>query len=53
MGSGPSTEDQLSEAFTRIKALKAGGQRAPHKPLLLLLARGRIQRGEPQRGPMS
>ena len=39
-------ERRLRDAFARVAVWKAGGQRAPHKPLLLLLALGRIQRGE-------
>ena len=34
------------EALAHVRTWKRGGQRAPHKPLLLLLILGRIQRGE-------
>jgi putative restriction endonuclease len=40
-----------SEIIDQLKALRAwkrGGQRAPHKPLLLLLALARLSRGEPR-----
>jgi hypothetical protein len=36
MGSGRLTEEQRREAFAGIKMWKAGGQRAPHKPLVSL-----------------
>ncbi len=39
-------ERDLVEALARVRTWKRGGQRAPHKPLLLLLALGRLQRGE-------
>lgn len=41
-----SAEDGLRAAVQAIHTWKRGGQRAPHKPLLLLLALGRIQRGQ-------
>lgn len=34
------------ERFTNINTWKRGGKRAPHKPLLLLWALGRIQQGD-------
>jgi putative restriction endonuclease len=43
---GGSAERQLLEAIQAIKTWKADGQRAPHKPLLLLLGLARIQRGD-------
>ena len=39
-------DDDLLERFQAIKTWKRGDQRAPHKPLLILLALGRLQRGE-------
>jgi putative restriction endonuclease len=41
-------EQEILEVIPRIKTWKKGSQRAPHKPLLLLLALGRVQRGEPR-----
>ena len=38
--------DDLLDRFQAIKTWKRGDQRAPHKPLLILLALGRIQRRE-------
>ena len=32
--------------FNRLRVWRSGSKRAPHKPLLLLLALGRLQRGE-------
>ena len=46
--SGNSEAERLLAAIAAIKPWKRGGQRAPHKPLLLLLALGRIQHGEPR-----
>jgi len=40
--------EELKQAFQRIKMWQRGGERAPHKPLLLLYALGRIARGEPR-----
>jgi putative restriction endonuclease len=42
------TPSDLLDAVRGIKPWKRGHERAPHKPLLLLLALGRIQRGEPR-----
>jgi len=40
-------DDEVLQRFRMIRQWRAGGQRAPHKPLLLLLAIGRLQsRGE-------
>jgi putative restriction endonuclease len=40
-------DDQaVLRAFVRVRKWRAHGQRAPHKPLLLLLALGALQRGE-------
>ena len=40
------SDSQLLERFRAIKTWKRGDQRAPHKPLLILMALGRIQQGE-------
>lgn len=40
------TRQRLLDALEGIKVWKRGGARAPHKPLLLLWALGRIWRGE-------
>jgi putative restriction endonuclease len=40
------TDDEVLEAFARVRKWQAGGERAPHKPLLLLLALSALQRGE-------
>jgi putative restriction endonuclease len=45
---GRSTERELREAVLGLHVWKRRGQRAPHKPLLLLLSLGRLQRGEPR-----
>lgn len=36
----------ILQAFERIRVWQQGDKRAPHKPLLVLLALGRLQRGE-------
>ncbi|HYP68744.1 MAG TPA: HNH endonuclease [Thiobacillaceae bacterium] len=41
------TRTQILDAFDRIRVWQQGDKRAPHKPLLVLLALGRLQRGEP------
>lgn len=38
----------LAEQLARVVVWRHGEQRAPHKPLLLLLALARVQRGEPR-----
>jgi putative restriction endonuclease len=38
--------EEILQAFDRIRVWQQGGQRAPHKPLLILLALGRLVRGE-------
>jgi len=38
--------DELREAVANIKMWQRGDQRAPHKPLLLLYALGRLSQGE-------
>jgi putative restriction endonuclease len=40
--------DELKSRFDQITIWKKGGQRAPHKPLLVLYAIGRLLRGEPR-----
>lgn len=40
--------NELKRRFDQITVWKKGGQRAPHKPLLVLYAIGRILRGEPR-----
>lgn len=39
-------DDEVVRRFEGIRQWRAGEQRAPHKPLLLLLALGRLQAGE-------
>jgi len=41
-----SDTDQVLEAFARVKSFTQGDKRAPHKPILLLLALAAVQRGE-------
>ena len=38
--------EEVLELFRNIKVWKKGDKRAPHKPLLLLYALGRLERGE-------
>ncbi len=45
--------DDLVRRFRRLNVWRAGGQRAPHKPLLVLWAIGRCLRGEPRMAPYS
>ena len=40
------TAEAFFDKLTRLNVWKRGGERAPHKPLLLLLAMGRTVRGE-------
>lgn len=42
----PDRDHQLIKAFAGVTLWKRGTERAPHKPLLLLLALARLQRGE-------
>ncbi len=42
------TRQRLREALNRLNVWKSGGIRAPHKPLLLLFALGRVRRGQPR-----
>lgn len=41
--------DWVLDAIDKLKVWSRRGERAPHKPLLLLFALGRLQRGEPDR----
>lgn len=40
------TPDEILKAFDSIRVWQRGDRRAPHKPLLILLALGRLARGE-------
>jgi putative restriction endonuclease len=40
------TRDEVLEAFDRLAVWRRGDQRAPHKPLLVLYALGRLARGD-------
>lgn len=42
------TKEEFLERIDAINVWKSGGQRAPHKPLLLLLALGMASRGRPR-----
>lgn len=44
----PTRDDELLTRFETLGVWKRGDQRAPHKPLLLLLTLARVQRGEPR-----
>jgi putative restriction endonuclease len=44
----PSTDREVLERFSKISVWKRGGERAPHKPLLILYALARLQSGEPR-----
>jgi len=46
-------DDALVERFAGITVWKRGGERAPHKPLLLLLALARLQNREPRLIPFA
>src|ERR1035438_7394214 len=37
--------DELIRRFSQLQVWKRNGERAPHKPLLVLLALGRLQQG--------
>jgi putative restriction endonuclease len=43
------TADHLLDAFAHLRRARRGDAYAPHKPLLLLWALARLQRGEPER----
>ena len=43
--------EQLQQMFRHITMWRRGAERAPHKPLLLLYALGKCQRGEPRAIP--
>src|SRR5215471_16276895 len=43
--------EQLQQRFRHITVWRRGAERAPHKPLLLLYALGKCQRGEPRAIP--
>ena len=43
------TPDEILKAFDNIRVWQRGGQRAPHKPLLILMALGSLARGEKPR----
>jgi putative restriction endonuclease len=40
------TDAQVLQRFSELRQFQRGGHRAPHKPLLILLALGRLSRGE-------
>jgi putative restriction endonuclease len=42
----PGTDQEILDRFAKITVWKAGGERAPHKPLLILYALAALQRGE-------
>lgn len=42
------TDEEILERFANITVWKAGGERAPHKPFLILLALAGLQRGDPR-----
>jgi hypothetical protein len=43
---GMTTTDKIPEKFRHLNLWKRGDERAPHKPLLVLLALGRLQAGD-------
>ena len=45
--------ENLREQFSRLNIWSRGSQRAPHKPLLVLYALGRLQQGAPRLVPYS
>ncbi len=47
------TLDEFRRRLTNLNVWKQGKQRAPHKPLLLLLAMGRAARGEERLAPFN
>jgi len=42
------SDQEVLDRFSRITVWKRGGERAPHKPLLILYALARLQRREPR-----
>ena len=42
------TSERFLYLLTRLQVWSRAGERAPHKPLLLLLAMGNLCRGEPR-----
>ena len=42
----PLTDAQVLQRFSDLRQFQRGGHRAPHKPLLILLALARLARGE-------
>jgi putative restriction endonuclease len=48
MRAAPLQDQALAERVRKLKVWKRGGRYAPHKPLLLLLALGRVQRHKPR-----
>jgi putative restriction endonuclease len=44
----PTRDQDIIDRFARVTMWKRGGERAPHKPLLILLSLARLQRGEPR-----
>ena len=47
------TDDDLTDRFASVTVWRAGGQRAPHKPLLILWSLARLQRGEDRLVPFA
>jgi putative restriction endonuclease len=45
--------DQVIQSFAHVRRAQNDGRYAPHKPLLLLLALARVQRGEPRLAPFT
>lgn len=42
------SNDEIYRRFSTIRTWSRGDQRAPHKPLLLLMRLAALQRGEPR-----
>lgn len=47
----PMNDEDLLERFRALRTLGRRGQRAPHKPLVVLLAMRRLEAGAPRLGP--
>jgi len=47
------SDDDIVDRFAGVTMWKANGQRAPHKPLLILWSLARLQRGESRLVPYS